>query len=506
MFWQTSNRGTISSLLMRHGASFDGLSEYLFRQPEPWTVADLSQIDRWLVVVFEYADAKFRNALQSRLRMYRSGLKASHILPSINTVVSEVKSASTRDRIEFLKIISKWGSRDMILPFVGADIDLDEIQSNEQTPWLRLSYLSKAAKSGNLNTFQTLLDTGACPTTALLYLSRHPKNLSSCKDAASMTTMVLALAERAEPQHLEANGEKQLALLLRTDEVRRYCPVAADALIERFFLRRHNNFENESEKLLNSYILIALLLDLPRVLEHFHNTGSTLCGNQPIGKILGGQCLSIKGDVAGKYTWLTFAVHLGLVSCVKLLIDVGVDCSIPDPCCQTALGMAKRYVSGPHPRPATKLSVWPYQPPQRFVSAEDDQGVLAILELAANTRSALLSSSGHPGGRKSDNRESVQTDQLWLQTHNKRNANFLWIRLPTKVAVSFASNLPKLASLTRVIPQSWLIQKLWATAVRLSRLTFIEALILRAGVVLSLIALLLYRTAEFFWFEHIGSN
>ena len=112
----------------------------------------------------------------------------------------------------------------MITPFLGPALDLDERYSNEQTTWLRLSYLSKAVKWGNLDTFQTLLEAGACPWRALIYLSRHPSSLPHCEKPGSRKSMLLALAERAQPEHLQGREEELLALLLRTHEVRRYCP------------------------------------------------------------------------------------------------------------------------------------------------------------------------------------------------------------------------------------------------------------------------------------------
>lgn len=124
-------------------------------------------------------------------------LRASQHLPSMHAPVFEVHNASARDRIEFLKIVSKRGTGDMMSLFLGTALDLDESYRNEQTPWLRLSYLSKAVKCGNLDTFQTLLDAGACPTRALIYLSRHPGSLSLCEKPELRKSMMLALAERA---------------------------------------------------------------------------------------------------------------------------------------------------------------------------------------------------------------------------------------------------------------------------------------------------------------------
>lgn len=411
---------------MRHGASFQYLRQYPFLQTEPWAVTELSQTDRWLVVVLAHTDAKFRDALQDYLSMYRPGLRASQLLPTIRATVLEVQNASARDRIEFIKIVSKWGTGDMVAPFLGPALDLDESYRNEQTPWLRLSYLSKAVKCGNPDTFQTLLEAGACPTRALIYLSRHPGSLPPCANPDLRKSMTLALAERAQPTHLQGKDEEVLALLLRTPEVRRYCSRAADQLIDRFILRRMHEIKNQSETLRNRCILIAMFLGLPQIPERFNSHGLLVCGHASIGKILGGQSVFIKGDVAGKFTWLTLAVDFGLVSCVKLFIDNGADCTQLDPSGRTILDVAEDYISGPHPRAATTLHFWPCQPPQRLVSAEDDQESLAALRLAAahSQSAALVSGSRRREHGKGKESEHMLVHRTWLHKRNEPNWSY----------------------------------------------------------------------------------
>ena len=389
-------------------------------------MTELSQIDRWLVVALEHTDAKFHNAVQDYLSMYRSGLRASQLLPSIRATVFQVQNASARDRIEFLKIVSKWGTGDMIAPFLGNALDLDESYSNERTTWLRLSYLSKAVKWGNPDTFQTLLQAGACPTRGLIYLSRHPGSLPPCEKPELRKSMMLALAERAQPEHLQGKDEEVLALLLRTHEVRRCCSRAADLLIDRFILQRFHEIKNQSEMLRNMCILIAMFLGLPQILELFDSHGLLISGHKSIGKVLGGQSVIIKGGMAGNYTWLTLALEFGLVSCVKLFLDNGADCTQLDPCGRTALDMAEDYVSRPHPRAATKLHIWPCQPPQRCVSTEDDQECLAALRLAAHTQSAnFVPSLRHREHGKSKESEHTQVNRTWLHQRNEPNLSYI---------------------------------------------------------------------------------
>lgn len=184
----------------------------------------------------------------------------------------------------------------MMEPLLAADLDINERFSNEKMPWLRLSYLSKAVKWGNF-VFQILLEAGACPTWALIYLSRHPENLPPCKSPEQRGQMIRALAEYAEPWHLDGHDEGLLSLLLRTDDIRTYSAQHAGALIDKFFLQCAMIVSHEKPKLLNSYILIALVLDLPQILRHLHHSGILINGNQIIGEILCGERVSIKGDL-----------------------------------------------------------------------------------------------------------------------------------------------------------------------------------------------------------------
>jgi ankyrin repeat protein len=388
IFWQNSTSGSVLSLIMRHGASFECIRECLFLQPAPWTVDELFPLDRWLIGMLAYTDTSFRKALQTYLDSFRSLFKNQGVRRKtisafdIDIIVYEVQNASAKDRIQFLKIVSKWGTSEMIAPFVRAGFDLDEKSSNEQTPWLRLSYLGKAVKWGNLDTFHALLDAGACPTKALIHLSRYPDSLPPCEHPESRKDMILSLAERAHPQQIAGSDESSFSLLLRTDEVRRYSSTAADGLIERFILSRDNIIGQETPELLNSYILIALFLDLPYVLQYFHDRGFHIDGNTKVGRVLGGPGLAaIKSDVVGKYTWLTCAVHFGRASCVKFFLESGADIARLDPSSWTPLQMARDYAAGPHPRAATKIYIWPYQPPQRVVSAEDDGAALDVFQL-----------------------------------------------------------------------------------------------------------------------------
>ena len=506
LFWHHSNWGSILSLIMRHGASFRFLQECLFRQTEPWTVEELSPIDRWLIGILAHANTVFRQALQRYLDSYRTIFQSPTFRNGlgafgISSIVSEVQCASTRDRVELLKIISKWGTSEMMEPFLAADLDINERWSNEQMPWLRLSYLSKAVRWGNFGMFQVLLKAGACPTWALIYLSRHAKYLPPCEFPERREQMLKILVERAEPQDLGGHDEGLLSLLLRTDDVRTYSAQDAEALINKFFLRRAMIVSQEKPRLLNSYILIAIFLDLPQILRHLYHSGLLINGNQIIGEILCGERVSIKGEVVGKYTWLTLAIHLGRASCVEVFLENGANIMEPDPNGRIALNMANDFAAGEHPRAATKLHIWPYQPPQRYPSIEDDEAILAALQfvpdmpvdsiviLAHNSRSKMaINSPGLIRAAESD----IFSLRIWRYLQHMMGP--LLFSLKDFSATIFRP----LGSIAKAIKHSYHPATVWDTARNLSRLTFTEALFLRIIYLASLLALLLYKTIDCF--------
>ena len=67
----------------------------------------------------------------------------------------------------------------------------------------------------------------------------------------------------------------------------------------------------------------------------------------------------------------------------------------------------------------------------------------------------------------------------------------------TKVVVLVTSVQQTFEAFARAFRRHCQVQKLQAIATRLSRLTFVEALLLRTGYLLSLIALLLYSVVCF---------
>jgi hypothetical protein len=166
--------------------------------------------------------------------------------------------------------------------------------------------------------------------------------------------------------------------------------MSADALIDNLILRHHDHSRYDSPEIFHTYLLIALLLNLPQVLRNFYHQGLDVSASDLIGNVLSGQHVSIKGEVVSKYTWLTFAIHLGRASCVKVFIEDGVDPLTPDSCGRTGLQMAQDQVHSPHPRATSELHIWPYQPPQRFVSFEDDHDTLAVLQSSTACRQNLV--------------------------------------------------------------------------------------------------------------------
>jgi hypothetical protein len=216
--------------------------------------------------------------------------------------------------------------------------------------------------------------------------------------------MILILAERADPQEIEGSDESFLSLLLRTDEVRRYSTAAADRLIQKFFLSCDSAIANVAPELLNSYILVAIMLDLPHLLQHFHDHGFQIDRNAKAKRVLMDPgMVVIKSDVVEDYTWLSCAVHFGRPECVKVFLQNGADFARDSLSAdQFALSMAKGHGAGPHPRATTQIYIWPYQPPRRVVPAEDDNAVLEAFRFAGgdlDTNSSLMHLTRDTGDR-----------------------------------------------------------------------------------------------------------
>jgi len=280
----------------------------------------------------------------------------------------------------------------------------------------RLSYLGKAVKWGNLNTFHALLEAGACPTKALLYLRRFPDSLPPCESPSSREKMILMLAERANPQAIEGSDESLVSMLLRTDEVRRYSPAAADGLIKRFFLDREDVISSPAPELRNSYILIAIILDLHHLLQYLDNRGFHVHRNEKIKKVLAGPgTVVIKSDVVGEYTWLSCAVHFGRPECVRFFLQSEGASSSRNSLSaadQFSLSMAQDNAAGPHPRATTDVHIWPYQPPRRVVPAEDDTAVLEVFRLAEGDVRGGVVTSPPSTHRKSRENNTLQSTTL----------------------------------------------------------------------------------------------
>jgi hypothetical protein len=396
-----------------------------------------------------HTDTNFRNALQTYLNCFRSifnnqGIRRKAISAfDINAIVCEVQNAPDKDRIQFFRIISKWGTSEMITPFARAGFDLDEKSSNEKTPWLRLSYLGKAVKWGNLNTFHALLDAGASPTKALIHLRRYPDSLPACEHPESRKEMILSLAERADPQEIARNDQSIFSLLLRTDEVRRYSAAAADGLIERFILSRENIIRDETPELLNSYIFIAIILDLPHILQYFHEHGFHIDGNAKVGRVLGGRGVAvIKSDVVGEYTWLSCAVHFGRAECVRFFLQNGANFARQDPSGYASLQMARDYAAAPHPRATTEVYIWPYQPPQRVVPAEDDAATLDVFRLAGSGELGLVFSPIHQIRRESNSESPALNCRALQNLYSKSSLTDPYLRDSYLLHRSYGSCFP----------------------------------------------------------------
>lgn len=421
---------TILSLISRHGAGFDCLEEFVFRQCEPWTGEDLSSIDRWLLGTLAAVSPPFRRSLESYLRSYRSVFSPgkSEYSPlelfDLSRIVPEVAGAPNKFRIEFLKILVKWGTKEMVKPFFSAGlIDLEEPAANKMFPWLRLSYLGKAVRWGNMDAFEYLLRLGACPIRGLAYLSRFPDAVPQATNEVQDKTrsMILKMTNQALSADISLlmNSEGTfdhdllLALLLRTSNLGMHSLSITDQLVQRLINDNIDYITSCPEAPIDAYILCAILLDLPTTLSLFVQAAvgqkdpcsrlSNFSTFESISATFGERSVSIKARPSlDSFSWISLAVELARPDCLRILLDsddslhpkrsasspastVATSITAPQTESIRTLESCRAGIEVPaqqrdYPRAAVTLSTWPCQIPQRLVEEQEDQCVSQILE------------------------------------------------------------------------------------------------------------------------------
>lgn len=425
--WEATSSETsksILSLIIRHGAGFSSLETCIFRQSEPWTVEDLTDIDRWLIGALSSVSPSFRNSLQQYLQSYKCVFgtsKAGETLFEpfeIHHIVPEVAQASGKTRIEFLKILVKWGTKHMLKPFLSAGfVDLEETVANAMFPWLRLSYLGKAAKWGNRDTFEYLLDLGACPILGLNYMSRFPSVIAQGAEDSQeeIKSMAIKMMEKALSDH---NGcicggldnmdhDMVLALLLRTSHLQQYNRLKPDELIDQCLDSRVDHTSHASDAVYKRYIVVLLALDLPNSLRKLLRQRAThytarLCPFQPIDVDFEDSSVAVKSHPPlPTVSWISLAAELGKADCLKALLEgysllasksseqgctQELDTSTTETylqfirILQQCLAKIQAHEDGHYPRQAMELHTWPCQIPKHIIAQSEDQRIAAMLE------------------------------------------------------------------------------------------------------------------------------
>lgn len=348
----------------------------------------------------------------------------------LSSIVSEVLGGPTKARIEFLKILVKWGTREMLRPFLSIGfVDLEESAANAMFPWLRLSYLSKAVKWGNEDTFEYLLNLGACPIRGINYMSRFPWVFPQDTEnsQAQIRAMVLKMAEHAlresriADSHVDGevliDHDSFLALLLRTSSLRKYSPQVANQLVERFIDSNVGQIVNSS--VLNTYILFVLVLNLPCTLRKFvsridadrardWSTGYPPCMSRafcPFDSIAtqfeGSSVLMKSYPSLDTLSWVSLAIDLALPECLQVLLETWVPSDSTSPVvnnCSEPLEIRRysKFINvlkqllaevdaiqqrRNYPRQVIELYTWPCQIPQRHVEQTEDEHIAKLLKV-----------------------------------------------------------------------------------------------------------------------------
>ena len=433
---------SILSLMIRHGAGLETLESFIFRQAEPWVLEDLPTIDRWLIGTLAHASPSFSAALERYFQSYRcifgSRQGDSELLGAlhINTIVWEVANCSQKLRIEFFKIITKLGTKRMLEPFFGSHLfDVDEVAANTIFPWLRLSYLSKAAKYGNEDTFCYLLEIGASPSKGLAYMSRFAGN-SVPATRKKISAMILKMAQCVMLDTLDdtvggtgnnQNAEIHFALLLRTSTLCNYFPYISQDIIKRLANHIFGKLVRSPETSNTTYLLVALLLNSPGAMQNLLcKISEETCFEalSPLSKatdpLLGlslfdlieppaeGSSVTFRSNPPlGTFSWVSLAIELGFPECLEIFLQFcgsfpssahPSSSVVPPISTQDATaGRLLRYLrstminvngllkSDNYPRNPVRIHTWPCQVPLHPVTRQQDERIAEILQAKINT-------------------------------------------------------------------------------------------------------------------------
>ena len=368
----------------RHGLAY--LESFVYRYIDSLTLQEMASASAWVLAALARCFPTFQRCLENQLAEYRTPMTLSSCRRPIDRTVNQfnfenqitgVKQASVAIRTNFLGALCRGGTLSMIAPFLDCGIDLDELE-----PQSFSTYMRTAARHGQLETILALMEAGASvdvqPSEPQANLREWDPIIRDLGPVEDLLERWFSLREgrptyTGEPedeywilkkllQSPTFNGSNVLFKAIRTSQP----PAIFKCLLDAGCGRRDNTApESWCQKVRGSEIIEAVKSNNPNI-------------NLLLSYGLGMEC-----EDCLKFTALLHALDRGegCVDFTKTLIDAGADLVRRTGSGFTPLEFATKNMKATHPRlpnPAWTLRAWELRP----VSLEKDQHAYELLKMA----------------------------------------------------------------------------------------------------------------------------
>lgn len=372
----------------RHGLAY--LESFVYKYIDPLALQEMASANAWVLAALARSFPTFERCLEIQLAEYRTPMTLSSCRRPIDRTITqfnfenqitEVKVASVAVRTNFLGALCTGGTRSMIAPFLNCGIDLDELE-----PQSFSTYMRTAARHGQLETILALMEAGASvdvqPSDPQAKLREWDLNIRDLGPVEDLLERWFSLREgrptyTGEPENeywiltklLQSptfNGSNVVFKAIWT----RQPPGILKCLLDAGCGRRDNTApQSWCQKVRGSEIIEAVKSNNPSI-------------NLLLSYGLGMEC-----EDCMKFTALLHALDRGegCVNFTKMLIDAGADLMRRTGSGFTPLEFAEKNMKAKHPRlpnPAWTRKAWELRP----VTLEEDQRAYKLLKMAVGEK------------------------------------------------------------------------------------------------------------------------
>lgn len=368
----------------RHGLAY--LESFVYRYIDPLALQEMASTNAWVLAALARSFPTFERCLENQLAEYRTPMTLSSCRRPIDrnitqfnfeNQITEVKQASIAIRTSFLGALCTGGTLSMIAPFLDCGIDLDELE-----PQSFSTYMRTAARHGQLQTMLALMEAGASvdvqPSDPKAQLREWDPNIRDLGPVEDLLERWFSLRKGRPTYSGEPENEYWILMKLLQSPTFNGANVVFKALWTRQPLAilkclldagcgRRDNTAPESwcQKVRGSEIIEAVKSNNPNI-------------NLLLSYGLGMEC-----EDCMKFTALLHALDRGegCVDFTKTLIDAGADLVRRTGSGFTPLEFAEKNMKAKHPRlpnPAWTRKAWELRP----VSLEEDQRSYNLLKMA----------------------------------------------------------------------------------------------------------------------------